>query len=533
MFGFPDRTVNRFKKLQSRRWQLLPALLITIMLQPIFPEEQTTENVFSSVEDHIKKITLENGLTLIMMRRPYAPTVAAYIKFRAGSVDETDETSGIAHMLEHMLFKGTENIGTRDYEREKKYIELTNIWANRLDDYRRKLEAAEAEGGNNEGTISRYREQVARWRQRLASINALARTFMVSDEDSAIYSLHGQRGYNAYTSRDLTNYQIQLPANRLEVWARMESDRMENSVLRDFYVERNVVKEERRMRVDNVGRSLLLERFLKEAYADHPYGRSLIGPMPSIEYLNFEMAMDFYERYYAPNNTIITIVGDLDFEYTEELIRKYFGHMEPRNIPQTESQPVQPRPGVHVRLEREGSPVMYMAWFKPNFPDSDDFNLQVLSRILAGSRDSRLFRSLVMEKRLASSIGVHTTFPGQRFQNLFFISAIPSPGTSYDDLKQGILEEIRNIKSEGIKEDELLRARRNIESDLVFSLRSNATMADRLSFYELIAGDYRAMFRYFDRIDQVSTDSIQEAVERHLKLEYVMTATLHTPAESD
>ncbi|MBW7858786.1 MAG: insulinase family protein, partial [Leptonema sp. (in: Bacteria)] len=233
------------------------------------------------------------------------------MKIRAGGSDESAADTGIAHMLEHMLFKGTKIQGTTDYQSEAPYIEVIDRWAFKYDQAQQKLDDAKQRSASSE-EISILEKQAAKWRRRLDLIQDDVTKFRVPDEDSLLYSLNGERGYNAYTNRDLTNYQIELPANRIEVWARIESDRFKNPVFREFYTERDVVAEERRMRVDNVGSSLLLEKFLEEVYGDHPYGPSLIGPMQKIKYFNRPQAARFYHEHYGPDNATIAVVGRFD-----------------------------------------------------------------------------------------------------------------------------------------------------------------------------------------------------------------------------
>ena len=483
--------------------------------------------LFEDFEKDIRRVKLDNGLRLIMMKRDYAPIVAAYIKFKSGSADETDETSGIAHMLEHMLFKGTRKIGTVDFEREEKYLQVTNAWARKLDAARREAEAARAAG--DQKRLNAAREEIGRWRRRVGMMTSLSRQFIRQDEDSYIYSLNGQRGYNAYTSRDLTNYQIQLPANRLEVWARLESDRMQNSVLRDFYTERNVVAEERRMRVENVSRSYLFERFLQEVYGEHPYGRPVIGPMRSIQYLNYEMAYEFYRTYYAPNNTVIALVGDVDFASTTDLVRKYFGPMQPRRIAhRTGVQPPKVR-RVDVTVRKAGSPIQIMGWFKPLLPDPNDLYLEILARVLAGRQDARLTRGLVLEQKLAASIGVYASFPGDRYTNIFGVMAVPAPGKDYDTVQKAVLEEIEKVKREGITQDELDRVRRNLTAEFLYRMRSNASLADELSYYETVTGDYRTLFRLYADLEKATLADVQNAARRYLTMDRLMTGRLLPP----
>ena len=509
----------------------LAALLLINLTPGISAEEikrppaQDFQEFLNSFQQNIKLVKLKNGLELIMVKRSFAPTVSCYIKFKVGSVDENNANSGIAHMLEHMLFKGTKIVGTKDYKKEEKYIHAVNDMARHLDLARRRMIKAKRTGEK----LAAMRE-IQLWQKRLAYVTRYARQFSREDEDSYIYGLHGEKGFNAYTSRDLTNYQVQLPANRLEVWARLESDRLKNSVLRGFYTERYVVAEERRMRTDNVARNLLFEKFISKAYGAHPYGRPVIGPMKSIQFLNYDQAYKFYKNYYAPNNTVIALVGDINFDSTEKLVRRYFGDMKPRRIPKlkVKTPPARTEP-LYVDHAGKGSPLMLMSWFKPNFPDPDDLPLSLLGDILAYGRDSRLFKKLVLKERLASEISVFADYPGERYTNLFTVYTTPAPGKSYDALEKSILEEFANVRKNGVTEAELLRVKRKLQSDFVYGLRSNARLADRLSYFQLLVGDYKVIFDFYGKLDQITTADIQAAARKHLGSEKRIIGRLVKP----
>ncbi|MBL8021097.1 MAG: insulinase family protein, partial [Leptospirales bacterium] len=347
----------------------------------------------------------------------------------------------------------------------------------------------------------------------------------IPDEDSAIYALSGERGYNAYTTKDLTNYQIELPANRLEVWARLESDRMQNSVLRDFYVEREVVREERRLRVDNVAQGFLLETFINKIYESHPYGRSLIGNMEVIQYLSYEQAKQFYDTYYAPNNTVITLVGDIDFDKTEALMRKYFSALKPKILParldiERDSLPID------IEVKKDGSPVMFLAWLKPSGIGRESLALELYSSILAGRSDSRLFRRLVLKDRVAAEVGAFTGYPGERYTNLFMIQAVPAPGKSYDDILKSLQDELNQIAEKGVTQDELDRVRNSQIADFLYSLRSNAEYADSLSYYELLFEDFGTLFKKITELQTITPAEIQATAKTYITPDRMSTARL-------
>ena len=251
------------------------------------------------LSDRVVEHTFPNGLKLLMIERHTAPTIAPYILFRAGSVDESDDTRGIAHMLEHMLFKGTKTIGTKDYEKEKAVLAEIDRIGDALD-----MERAKGTRGDA--------EKIAELEEALKAQQERAKEWIVQGEYTEIYTQHGSTGFNAGTSVDYTIYTVELPANKLELWAMLESDRLKNAVLREFYVEREAVKEERRMRVDTQAGGKLYEQFIATAFTAHPYGMPIIGWPSDIAMLNRRKAEEFFRIHYAPNNSVIAIVGSIN-----------------------------------------------------------------------------------------------------------------------------------------------------------------------------------------------------------------------------
>ena len=270
--------------------------------------------------DRVVEHVFPNGLKLLMIKRDTSPTVAPYILFKAGSVDESDDTRGIAHMLEHMLFKGTKTIGTRDYEKEKVVLAEIDRIGDALDMERAKGSRADA-------------DKITELEKALKEQQELAKEWIVTGEYTEIYTQHGSTGFNAGTSVDYTIYTVELPSNKLELWAMLESDRLKNAVLREFYVEREAVKEERRMRVDTRPGGKLYEQFIAAAFTAHPYGMPIIGWPSDIAMLNRRKAEEFFKIHYAPNNSVMAIVGNIDIDDTIALIDKYFGDMQSQPLP--------------------------------------------------------------------------------------------------------------------------------------------------------------------------------------------------------
>lgn len=511
--------------------------LYLFFIQVIFMNKvialETKEDIFEPIKSKIKKYTLENGLKIIFMQNGANPTVALYWKILAGSSDENPSNSGIAHMLEHMLFKGTKIVGTVDYEKEKKYLEVLNIWYHRLDAYKSKLESANEEK-------EKWEKKIQILEKRISILEGEVKKYQISEEDSIIYSINGQRGYNAYTSEDVTNYQIELPSNRIEIWAKLESDRIQNSVFREFYTERNVVAEERRMRVENNPFGFLYEKFIEEIYKGHPYGYPTIGPMKNILNFKKEQAEEYFKNYYRPDNTVIAVVGNFDQEKTFEIIKKYFSNWKKSDypIPRNKVKKLEYRK-VDLKIEKDGSPVQLLAWKKPNFPSRENLVLEILADILTGRMDTRLHKKLIEEQKYASNISLYTSEPGERYENLFLFVIFPNlailkdPNNKeelkeiYNKIQQSILEELEEIKKNGIKEEELNRVKQVSLTKFIKKMRSNAYLADIFTYYELIYGDYSIIFDYYKMIDSITSSEIQKVVKEYLSPELIYKAELY------
>ena len=274
----------------------------------------------ATLEEKVVEHTLKNGMKLLLVERHTSPTVSAWIRFRVGSVDERSDERGIAHLLEHMLFKGTTTLGTSDYAAEKPVLDKIEQTAQALMAEKAKRATADT-------------ARLAELEKQLKGLEAEAAKFVIKDEFFELYSKNGGVGYNAFTSRDGTTYLISLPANKLELWAAIESDRMKNAVLREFYTERSVVMEERRRSYDADPESKLWETFVAAGFLAHPYGQPTIGWMSDIENLTRTKAEQFFHSYYAPNNSIIAIVGDIDTKAAIVLVERYFGNIPPGKTP--------------------------------------------------------------------------------------------------------------------------------------------------------------------------------------------------------
>jgi len=475
--------------------------------------------VSDKMKSKIKKFRLDNGLKVILMQRKNSPTLALYMKFKVGSVDETEETAGTAHLLEHMMFKGTKNVGTMDYKKEEKYQEQIRVWGKQLDRLRLLARDAESKGSRVSDEVKDKMEGLS---QKLKNLENLQRELLVKNEDSFIYDQHGQVGFNAYTTHDVTNYQIELPKNRLEIWAKLESDRLRDPIFREYYTERDVILEERRMRVDNRGAGRLREKFLSLAFEEHPYRRPVIGYESNIPFLDIDETEKFFRKFYAPNNFVITIVGDQDFQNTEKIIRKYFSDLKPRQI-DTHSRMSEKLGTGEKRFEVifPNGPQIFMGWHKPTFPHPDNFVFEIIDLVLSKGSESRLNKRLLFKEKLAMSVDVWNGDPGERYSNLLKISASINSDADHRHVEKIIWEEIERLKTEDIRDEEINRIKNQLAAEFFRGLDNNANLADYLSYYELVSGNWENLFNVYESIYNVSKEDIKRVSSKYLTRENV------------
>ena len=454
------------------------------------------------LSDRVVEHTYPNGLKLLMIKRDTSPTVAPYILFKAGSVDESDDTRGIAHMLEHMLFKGTKTIGTKDYEKEKVVLAEIDRIGDALDMERAKGSRADA-------------DKIAELEAALKEQQEFAKEWIVTGEYTEIYTQHGSTGFNAGTSVDYTIYTVELPSNKLELWAMLESDRLKNAVLREFYVEREAVKEERRMRVDTRPGGKLYEQFIAAAFTAHPYGMPIIGWPSDIAMLNRHKAEEFFKIHYAPNNSVMVIVGNIEIDKTIALIDKYFGDRQAQPLPNEVTTDELPQEGERrIEVEFDAEPQLMIGYHKPTIPNFDDYVLDMISAILSDGRTSRFYKNIV-EEGIAVSANSINGYPGARYDNLFVINGTPrSPNTTLD-VEEAIYAELEKLKTEPVAEKEFKRILKQIDAGFIRNLSSNAGMANQLAFYEGIAGDWRYILGWRENMYKITPEDIMRVAKTY------------------
>jgi predicted Zn-dependent peptidase len=473
------------------------------------------------LESRVIRKKLSNGMTVLMMERRQAPVCSLYIRYKVGKVNEPNGRTGTAHLLEHLMFKGTKTIGTRDYEKESVILEKIKKVGQALD-----KEAQKGRGGDP--------NRIQKLSSELAALQRDHKAYVVKDEVDLLYSQNGAIGFNAFTSSDMTTYAVSLPSNRIELWARIESDRMLNPVLREFYSERSVVMEERRQSYDSKPFRKLLEQFQATAFIAHPYRNPIIGWESDIRFLDPDSTMAFFRRHYAPNNVVVATVGDIEPENFMALMETYFGRIpsQPPVPPVLTKEPIQ-KGERRIEVVFDAEPQLIIGYLKPTLPDRADYVFDIISSILTDGRTSRLYKRMVAEEKIAVSVSSSNGLPGARYPNLFTIFATPRHPNTTEGIEKIIYEELDRLKDEPVSDWELGKIKNQIQTDLIRGLKSNPGMANKISYFESVAGDWRYISRYLDVITTITKQEIREVAGEYLKPGRRTVATLVKASEGE
>ena len=455
----------------------------------------------ASFEKNLTVRKLPNGLTLLVYQRPEAPVVSFVTYVDVGSTREVPGITGVAHMFEHMAFKGTSRIGTTDYAQEKEALSRVDDAYHAYDNERRRL------GGPDSTKLPDLEKQ---WR----SAQEEAGKFVVKNEYGEIIDREGGVGLNAGTSADSTIYFYSLPANKVELWAYLESERYLDPVFREFYKERDVVMEERRLRTESQPTGRLIEQMLMTAFSAHPYKQPTVGYMSDLMSFSREDAEQFRRTYYVPSNMYVAIVGDVRAQGIMPILEKYFGRLSPAPPPpalRTEEPPQIAEKS--VVLPDKAQPVYTEAYHRPAATNPEDAVYAAIADVLSTGRTSRLYRSLVRDKKIAAQANVFSRFPGGKYPNLMMFLALPAPGHTNLEVQQAIRDEIEKMKTEPVTDEELQRVKTRAKAGLIRGLADNSGIARQLASNQALFGDWRQIFKSVDRIDGVTKEDIMRVAK--------------------
>jgi predicted Zn-dependent peptidase len=499
--------------MQSRAFSPIWKTFLILTLAAMVPLASRAQDL-KSFEQKITTKVLPNGLTLIICQRPDAPVFSYNTFIDAGDVDDPTGESGLAHMFEHLAFKGTSEIGTTDYAAEK--VALAKVEAAN--------DAYEAEFLK---PVGRDEKKLADLKQAFLDAQAEAHKYVIPNQFTEVAEGNGAAGLNAETGLDDTQYFWSMPQNRLELWAWLESGRLSDAVPREFYKERDVVNEERRMRTDSNPIGRLVEQFLATAYVAHNYGRSSIGWPSEVGQINATEAMEFHKKYYVAGDIVVTVVGDVSAKNLP-MLERYFSKVPGGPKPE-EMTTVEPKQFAEktVTIREQSQPFYIEGYHRPSYRDPDDAVFDAIQDIMSNGRVSRLYRSLVEEQQIAAEAQGFSPFPGDKYPSLFAFYAVPLPGHTPAQMRDAIHKEIDKLRATDVTDDELKMYKTRARADLLRGLADNQGLANALSEYQTRFGDWRELFLQLDKVDKVTKADIRRVANQ------IFVASNRTSAEID
>ena len=456
-------------------------------------------------EKKVTEFTLPNGLHFILVERHDAPVVSFQTYVNAGSVDDPGGRTGLAHMMEHMAFKGTPNIGTKNWPEEKKALDYIEVVYSRLEQEQNKWFRSDP-------------KKIEAIEKELDAAIEKANSFVEENEYDRIVEANGGVGMNAGTSEDSTQYVYNFPSNRIELWFLLESERFLHPVFREFYKERDVVREERRMRVESNPQGQLVEALLATAYEAHPYHNMPGGWASDIESFRRPEAEAFFREHYTPGNMTIAIAGDVNPVQARRMADKYFGRLRKGPLPPLVRTVEPPQDGEkRAAVASPAQPFLGIAYKRPDQYSPDDAVLDVLSDILSDGRTGIIYKEMVRDKKIALGAGSQATFPSGKYPSLFLFFVVPSSGHSVEENEKALYQIIDRVKKEKVDDDSLQRVKTKLRASLIRKLDSNAGLADELSSYQANFGDWRKLFTELDDYNKVTVDDVQRVAQKYLK----------------
>jgi predicted Zn-dependent peptidase len=466
----------------------------------------------------VEEYTLPNGMRFLLFERHESPTVVAGWVARVGSVNEHPGITGISHLFEHMMFKGTRVIGTKDIDADLRIMEEQERLRAEMRQEEALLRERLRDGAIDD--MSDPRNWSERYRELRKQFDALVekqRATLIKDHMDQIYTRNGGEALNAGTTEDSTLYFVRLPANRLELWAWLESDRLLNPVFREFYSERDVVREERRLRTESTPLGKFDEAFNAMFWEAHPYRWPVVGWPSDLEAITKAEADAYFATYYAPNNVTGVLVGDFTKAQVKPLLERYFGRL-PHG--KTEPPPVvtlEPEQLAEKRFnaEAETSPTVRIWWKGVGFGHRDVAALDLLTDVLSG-RTGRLYKGLVEGRKLANSCGA--SIDPKKYAGSIQLECVVKDGQQPAAVEQAVYEEMAKLAEEPIGGQELEKVKNQAKANAYRRLSSPFFIALQLMVYEGL-GDWRHINSYADKVDAVSAADLQRVAKAYFTRE--------------
>ena len=475
--------------------------------------------------------TLSNGMKFLMVERHDDPAIAGGWVVHVGSANERPGITGIAHLFEHMMFKGTPAIGTTNYQRDLEIIAAQEKLRDDMRAEEAKMRAAYRAG--NIDDVMKPENKSARYKELETQFNKLIaeqRQILVKNEFDKIYRANGGSGMNAFTSTDMTGYFIQVPANKLELWMWMESERLLRPVFREFYAERDVVFEERRMRTESTPLGKFAETFNALFWESHPYGWPIVGWPSDIPSISKAQADEFYATYYAPQNITLILVGDFDVNKAATLAEKYFARIPrgktaaPDVVTLEVKQPAEKR----MYAEAETNPQVDIMWHSVPFGHKDAPALAILAQIHS-TRTGRLYKGLVLTNEVATQTWAWQG--SQKWAGMFNIGGEAREGKKPEDVEVAIYAELDRLKQAEVPAEELQKVKNNFAAGEYRKLTSNMAILMQLIQNEGL-GDWREINEAGPKIQAVTAADVQRVAKQYFTKENRAVAIYTRKAET-
>ncbi len=463
---------------------------------------QPARTGLEELEKSVKEFTLPNGLKFMVVERHDAPVFSFQTMVNAGSANDLQGATGLAHMMEHMAFKGTADIGSTDFKAEAPLIAAEETaWQNYLTERRRGIRA----DSTKLATLERA------WKDSQEA----SRKFVVGNEYTRIVEQNGATGLNASTAEDVTNYYYSLPSNRLEMWALMEGSRMARPVFREFYKERDVVYEERRMRTESSPVGRLFNEWIQAAFVAHPYGNGGIGNPSDLKSFSRTQGEEFYRKNYVAKNMCVALVGDVTLEGAQKVAQKYWSGVSAAECP-APMDIVEPEQKAERRvlLEDPGQPIVLIGWHCPAGTDPKFPAYEAMANLLAGANYSRLNKLLVKEKKIAVQVAAQAGEPGVKWPNLFLIFAVPASGQEPEKVEQAIYDAMDSILARHPFTDEEVNGyKTRARAAKIGAAESNAELAGELVQAQTYYGDWHEFFREIERVNALTPADLMDVMK--------------------
>ncbi len=473
-------------------------------ITPLFNPQNAASNAadgsikpyLDRVKSKVTEFKLDNGMKFIVLERHQAPVVSFVTYADVGGVDEPEGKTGVAHFLEHLAFKGTSRIGTTNWQAEK-------VALDKLDQLDLQIREAIAKGQDPKPLQAEF-----------AQAETQANQYVKVNEYKKTIDQAGGVELNATTGVDATNYFYSLPANKLELWFSLESDRFLDPVFREFYQEKDVVLEEKRLGINSSPTRKLLETLQSQAFTSHPYKNPVIGYEEDLQNLTRKDVQEFFAKYYGPSNLTVGIVGDVDPQQVKRLATSYFGRYAPKSTPFPVKvvEPTQSAPRSFT-VERESQPMYMEAYRRPAIDHPDNLVYDLIYQLMLDGRRSRLYDQLVNKQKIALSVSGFNNYPGNKYPHLLVFYALPAPNVSLEKVEMAMRSEITKIQQEPVSPAELERAKRRFKVEVLDGLGFNSYMARALVETEVKLGSWRKFFEEIDQFDAVTVEDIQRVAK--------------------